>query len=77
MAPSAPALFSTSTGCPTAADTALPRMREIVSVAEPAGNGTMILMGLFGYWADAMPDRAHSSKAASRRVMGFPPRPRL
>src|SRR5688572_4811494 len=80
MAPSAPALFSTTTVWPTACDTEADSTRATVSVAEPAGNGTTTRIGLDGNCACAAHDRTTSANperslliAPSSLVLPDPP----
>src|SRR4051812_1422840 len=81
MLPSAPALLSTSTGCPTALDKPVATMRARMSVTLPAANGTTKVIGRDGHGSDcANPEAgaiANARKAAAqnacrweRRVMG-------
>src|SRR5712691_5833911 len=70
MAPSAPTLLSTITGWPIAAETDWPRMRVMVSVAEPAGNGTTTRIGLLGNCAYAVAAKnSHAAASTDKRFM--------
>src|SRR5690242_797215 len=69
MAPSAPALLSTRIAWPIAPDTEAPRMRVIVSVAEPAGNGTTMRIGLPGYCASAVPAKSAATAKRNHRFI--------
>src|SRR5438552_932815 len=53
MAPSAPALLSTTSCWPIGCDTEFASTRVTMSVEEPAGNGTTTRTGLLGYCACA------------------------
>jgi hypothetical protein len=48
MVPAAPPTFSMMTGCPRTVRIFSPRNRATVSVAPPAGNGTIIVMARVG-----------------------------
>src|SRR5690606_32387397 len=54
MLPPAPALFSTTTGCPHCSDKLCAIKRARVSVTPPAVNGTTSRTGLSGYDAAAV-----------------------
>jgi hypothetical protein len=61
----APAQLSITTCCPMRSDRPLPAMRPMKSTPPPAGNGTMIRIGLLGYaWGNA----AAGHKAATASV---------
>src|SRR5687767_14190029 len=51
MLPEAPALFSTTTGCPSRFESASATTRPLVSVTPPGANGTTSRIGRSGYWA--------------------------
>jgi hypothetical protein len=48
MVPAAPPTFSMMIGCPSTARIFSPRNLATVSVAPPAGNGTIIVIGRVG-----------------------------
>src|ERR1700752_4357521 len=74
MAPSGPALFSTSSGWPTDCETELARMRVTMSVEEPAGNGTTTRTGFPGNCAAAVSGAARSAaSAATANVLSTSP----
>ena len=49
MVPPAPPIFSTMTGWPSVRDMWSPTRRVTTSVGPPAANGTITVIGLFGY----------------------------
>src|SRR5262249_205693 len=51
--PPAPPTFSTTSVWPSVRDIWSPTRRVTTSVAPPAANGTITVIGLFGYWAAA------------------------
>src|SRR6516165_7357233 len=51
--PPAPPTFSTTSVWPSVRDIWSPTRRVTTSVGPPAANGTMTVIGLFGYWAVA------------------------
>src|SRR5215470_18522523 len=46
-------MFSTTSVCPSVRDIWSPTRRVTTSVGPPAANGTITVIGLFGYWAAA------------------------
>jgi hypothetical protein len=48
MLPSAPLMFSMITGCPSGRRIRSATIRPIVSIAAPAANGTIMVMGRVG-----------------------------
>jgi len=70
--PLTPGLFSTTTGWPMVSDILAAKARPIWSVALPAANGTMALIGLVGYdWAMATePTDARAAKSVMKREAG-------
>ena len=63
MVPPAPALFSTTTGWPSASASPVATSRAVMSTFPPGAKGTMILTGLLGYWANADAARLRASAA--------------
>src|SRR5262249_42202598 len=63
--PPAPARFSTTTGCFSTCPIASATGRATVSATPPGGNGTIIVIGWFGYSCAASGDAASSSRNAS------------
>src|SRR5215470_5518844 len=51
--PPAPPIFSITSVWPSVRDIWSPTRRVTTSVGPPAANGTMTVIGLFGYWAAA------------------------
>src|SRR5215510_12076616 len=51
--PPAPPIFSITSVWPSVRDIWSPTRRATTSVGPPAANGTMTVIGLFGYWAAA------------------------
>lgn len=49
IVPAAPALFSTTTGCPSSTVNRAPSLRAIKSVEAPGANGTSNRIGRSGY----------------------------
>jgi hypothetical protein len=72
MAPSAPALFSTTSAWPIDCDTDCASTRVIVSVAEPAGNGTTTRIGFAGYCPHTGSESAHTSAPSTIFRMASP-----
>src|SRR2546421_4017556 len=68
MLPEAPALFSTTIGCPSRFDSASAITRPVVSVTPPGANGTTRRMGFSGYSAHAL---AAMSNAATQTASAF------
>src|SRR6266705_1261095 len=66
MAPSAPTLFSTTTGWPRVSESGCATMRVMTSAAPPGGNGTTMRMGLAGYCAAAGIAMRPKTPAAAR-----------
>src|SRR5687768_15578277 len=75
IAPPAPARFSMTTGCLSAAPSASATGLATVSATPPGGNGTIIVTGRSGYCATAaLADVAATSASASiRRIRIAPP----
>src|SRR6187200_3433138 len=72
IAPPAPGLFSITTGCFSSRDSASATGRATVSATPPGGNGTIIVIGLSGYWANAADDAAVNATAAmAARAIGL------
>src|SRR5512134_1457166 len=70
----APARLSITTCCPMRSERPLPAMRPIKSTPPPAGNGTMIRIGLLGYaWGDAVTGQKTVTASASSlmNTLGF------
>src|SRR5687767_5507457 len=68
MLPLAPALFSTTTGWPSACESLSPRARAARSVEPPGGNPTSSFTGRSGQpWADA----SEVAKARQREMRSF------
>ena len=66
MIPAAPDLFSTTTGVDIRSESRCAITRPAESVTPPAGHGTTILIGLFGYaCAYARLEAQHMTAAAS------------
>src|SRR5574339_376943 len=64
MVPPAPALFSTTTGCPSSVESPCATARATPSVPPPGGNGTINLIGWVGHdWAPAVPAAKASARA--------------
>src|SRR5262249_52602478 len=79
--PPAPPIFSTTSVWPSVRDIWSPTRRVTTSVGPPAANGTMTVIGLFGYWAaaGALCNESASRLPAIRRHMNamvFLPSPR-
>src|SRR5690242_2012187 len=64
MFPPAPVRFSMINGCPSRSDSDCPTRRAMVSVAWPAGKGTMMRTGRVGY-ASAQAKRGRVGSAAA------------
>ena len=75
MLPAAPALFSTTTGCPRLAVSCSVTRRAVKSVVPPGALGTISVMGRSGYLpcAIALPVTAQSARvvASIERVSRF------
>src|SRR5215471_4709814 len=69
--PPAPPTFSTTSVWPSVRDIWSPTRRVTTSVGPPAANGTMTVIGLFGYWAaaGALCNESASRLPAIRRYM--------
>src|SRR5262249_39108286 len=75
MLPDAPALFSTTNGCPSRRDTWSATMRVTVSTPPPADTATTILTGRLGYGCACALARLAASNMiamADRRLMHPP-----
>src|SRR6478752_5930743 len=70
MAPLAPALLSTMTGCLRMADIACPMTRAMASLAPPAAVGTTRVMDFSGKAAKALPQAKDAANATvpARRI---------
>jgi len=68
VTPPAPGLFSITTGCFNSRDSASATGRATVSATPPGGNGTIIVIGLSGYWANAADDAANATAAMAARA---------
>src|SRR5436309_7551308 len=75
MAPSAPALLSTTSCWPIDCDTEFASTRVTMSVEEPAGNGTTTRTGLLGYCACAAKEIHRKAKPHRTCFMRLPPEP--
>src|SRR5262245_18032448 len=71
--PPAPARFSTTSGCFSKCPIASATGRGNVSATPPGGNGTIIVIGRFGYSCAASGNAASSSRNASAlaRIVGL------
>src|SRR5215472_12891285 len=69
--PPAPPIFSITSVWPSVRDIWSPTRRVTTSVGPPAANGTMTVIGLFGYWAaaGALCNESASRLLAIRRHM--------
>src|SRR5215471_617093 len=69
--PPAPPIFSITSVWPSVRDIWSPTRRVTTSVGPPAANGTMTVIGLFGYWAaaGALCNESASRLPAIRRYM--------
>src|SRR5437867_13300869 len=72
MVPAAPALFSTTTGVDMRSDSRCAITRPAESVTPPAGQGTTILIGLFGYPCAQASAEAKHNTAAKNLVFNEP-----
>src|SRR6185436_9932966 len=73
MFPEAPALFSTTTGCPIERESLSATVRARMSVEPPGAHGTTSLTGLSGQAACAWRATKSSAAARARDRLIFPP----